>query len=645
MVKVGGGYRIGKVMAVVYPYWITNYGYLLDLLGELIKGENEDYELLLNGLRKELGEEVVLEKIIPHILNNRELELGVGGDAQLRLLIDFVKGVIKYRYYRNLPPTLTLERINQEILNKHLGNKQLIATEINERLGIELTHLTELERFYVELQNEIQKRLKEKGRWNESIFTEFKNKIDLYLIYAVANRIQKEVGGINPQLLHDEEYIKEKKNQLLRYIHLLHSTEKPEIVYAQPQLEQKLEFYKNLINNAFTKYKIIRTGICSLDAIFSTKGFVSGEIYFIAGRYGIGKTTFTTALGVSIAKIPNQTVVYITLELPKEMIQIIKDSYLYNLERWKLHSQLEKLSEMQKLGIPPTKVQNEIEQILNQLQQKFRDKYETDETIRNAERQFYIIQLPKDGTTPNLIDAQLEKLSSQVKPDVIIIDHFDILELGVNIQNIKKYEEKLIKQLQSIAEKYNAVVIAVSQLKMEAIKKANQSQSGKQKANPTLHGEDLAGSRVRNELAGGVFTINVSQKDEQNNIIKLYVDKNRYGIQRISLLFEFIKDPVRIRPILTDLELSEKGYTDDFIVYSTTKVREQINKLLVEDLETPIFKTLYGECINKIKQELGEPPTIDGQLEDISLDDEPPTLDDDDFDMVGGNPEDDMPLI
>jgi len=211
--------------------------------------------------------------------------------------------------------------------------------------------------------------------------------------------------------------------------------------------------------------------------------------------------------------------------------------------------------------------------------------------IRAGVENFYILELPS-GVSPAQIDIEIQKLVEDkigVTPDLIIIDHLERVSLDRldRTGNIKDDEQKIISDFINIAKKYKSAVLLISQIRLEAIKKLNKLSKKELKKDEdgnyininnleTLTGDMIAGSRTRLENVATAFTMNISQQDEELGIMRLYVDKNRYGIDRIQIPFIFSKDPVFIKSILDTNELFKLNITDPHLINSVEKLREFI---------------------------------------------------------------------
>lgn len=221
-----------------------------------------------------------------------------------------------------------------------------------------------------------------------------------------------------------------------------------------------------------------------------TWGFRRGEIFTIAARPGIGKTSIAASISVRMAR-DGKRILYFTSEMST-------DSTYDRL--------LQVLS-----GLPGD---------------KFTTGNFTDEDGIRLDAAYE--ELRGFGERLTICDAcspdihQVTKLAKKVTPDLLIYDH--IQHIGGEYDGAKANVSKFVRGLKDIARELNCAVLALSQIK----RLFKDAKTGKE-IRPTL--SDLKESGTIEEESGAVLLLSILSDDQESSIRCLYSElaKNRYG--------------------------------------------------------------------------------------------------------------------
>lgn len=259
------------------------------------------------------------------------------------------------------------------------------------------------------------------------------------------------------------------------------------IVTAEQALQSCLNELEEI--NSGT-YKPIRTGLKGIDRFFYS-GLKRGALYIIGARPGCGKTTLALNIAEKIAE-SHRRVLYITLEMTVAELTRIR---------------------LQIRG----KIQGE------DIQRPHGS--EVSEKIKRASNE--IRRFPIDfNKSFGLSLPYISKLCSSKKPDVIIVDH---LQLVSSISGKTQYEKitNISGQLKQLALEHDIPVICLSQLNRNS---AN--------SEPNMH--DLRDSGAIEQDADAIMLLYIVTKPEEDDysspaILQLEMGKNRSGKSGKSL--------------------------------------------------------------------------------------------------------------
>lgn len=221
-----------------------------------------------------------------------------------------------------------------------------------------------------------------------------------------------------------------------------------------------------------------------------TWGFRRGEIFTIAARPGIGKTSIAASISVRMAR-DGKRVLYFTSEMST-------DSTYDRL--------LQVLS-----GLPGDKFTTGSFTAEDGV--KLDAAYEE---LRGFGERLTIC----DACSPDIY--QVTKLAKKVTPDLLIYDH--IQHIGGEYDGAKANVSKFVRGLKDIARELNCAVLALSQIK----RLFKDAKTGKE-IRPTL--SDLKESGTIEEESGAVLLLSVLSDDQESSVRCLYSElaKNRYG--------------------------------------------------------------------------------------------------------------------
>lgn len=221
-----------------------------------------------------------------------------------------------------------------------------------------------------------------------------------------------------------------------------------------------------------------------------TWGLRRGEIFTIAARPGIGKTSIAVSIAARMAR-EGKRVLFFTSEMST-------DSTYDRL--------LQVLS-----GLSGSK--------FNTGDFTDDDKVRLDAAYRELKgfgEQFAIC----DACSPDI--SQVKRMAQKLTPDLLIYDH--IQHIGGNAEGAKANVSKFVRGLKDIARELNCAILALSQ-----IRRLFKDQKTGKEIRPTL--SDLKESGTIEEESGAVLLLSILSEEPDSAIRCLYSDlaKNRYG--------------------------------------------------------------------------------------------------------------------
>ena len=208
-------------------------------------------------------------------------------------------------------------------------------------------------------------------------------------------------------------------------------------------------------------------------------GFGKGELILIAGSPGSGKSWTMIEIAVNSA-ILGKNVMFYTLELSEYYVAKRMDACLTNIS----------VNDV-------SKHRTEVEDAINNLKGKIKIK-----------------QFGAGRCSLLSIENHLEQLKHKgFKPDLLIIDYIDLLE----IDNKHENEEKLFTRARGLATELGIPLISPSQGNRTAAKAK------------ILEGDNLAGSYKKLMIGDIVCSISRNRKDKTSNRARFHIMKNRFG--------------------------------------------------------------------------------------------------------------------
>lgn len=231
----------------------------------------------------------------------------------------------------------------------------------------------------------------------------------------------------------------------------------------------------------------IATGIDMVDRL--TWGLRRGEIFTIAARPSIGKTSISVAVACRMSRA-GKRVLFFTSEMSTDTTY---DRLLQVLS-----------------GVPGNK--------FNTGDFTDEDRTRIDGAYDELKRLGDALTLC-DKTSPTI--AQVRRTAEVVKPDLMIYDH--IQHIGGSSESQRDNVSRFIRGLKDVSRDFNCAVLALSQ-----IKRLYRDKEGKE-LRPTL--SDLKESGTIEEESGAVLLLSILSDTPDNPVRNLYAElaKNRFG--------------------------------------------------------------------------------------------------------------------
>ncbi|MCH5213184.1 MAG: replicative DNA helicase [Oscillospiraceae bacterium] len=252
--------------------------------------------------------------------------------------------------------------------------------------------------------------------------------------------------------------------------------------------------YESMAKNAENKGGItgISTGFDELNK--RTGGFHGGELIIIAGRPGMGKSTFAVNIAEHVSISQGKTVAIFNLEMPKEQIvnRILCSQALVNNGRIRTGSM--EMDDWEKIC-------------------------DVADTIAKAP--LYIDDTA--SITVSQIRAKCRRLKQTKNLEMVIIDYLQLMQSSGRSENRQQEISEISRSLKVLAKELDIPVIALSQLKRES-----ESQKGKR---PIL--SDLRESGAIEQDADMVMFLfrsyYYSKDPEEKDLAECIIAKNRSG--------------------------------------------------------------------------------------------------------------------
>jgi replicative DNA helicase len=247
----------------------------------------------------------------------------------------------------------------------------------------------------------------------------------------------------------------------------------------------------------------LATGFLDLDRL--TTGFHPGELVVVAGRPGVGKSSFMLSVAIHLAFEENVPVAVFSLETSKHQLLFRVLSMLSGVPLWNI-----------RIGFVSDEAWRKLAKLGGEL----------------AGKRFYI------DDSPRLSVAELRERSKRLREEkgieVIFVDYLQLLR-GPFVRNTRQEEVADISiELKTLAKELNIPVVALAQLSRRVERR--------QDKRPQL--VDLRESGQIEEVADMVLFIH----RQEERVAELIAAKNRQGpTGMVKLVFE--KDTTAFKPL------------------------------------------------------------------------------------------------
>ncbi|WP_444704930.1 DnaB-like helicase C-terminal domain-containing protein [Mycoplasma sp. 332] len=270
------------------------------------------------------------------------------------------------------------------------------------------------------------------------------------------------------------------------------------------------EKYKEIKQNEFNKLKLL-TGFEAIDKY--TEGLQNRQVFFLAARPGVGKTTFLQNIILNVSKqlSENDYILFLSLEL--SIFDIYKR--FLQIESKKLNK-----SDIENF-YPSTEISNELLRVKEEFSKKNILIFDNDEN---------------KNINPLFIENLIEDLNSKnLKIRAIFIDYFQLLDSNLINSVEYKAQEDTSRKLKQIAKMYDINIFCLAQLSREYEKRKTLI--------PTF--SDLKGTSSIEQDADVVMFLYTQDLNIQNNKpildLSLTLAKNRNGLcNTSSFLFDTV---------------------------------------------------------------------------------------------------------
>lgn len=314
-----------------------------------------------------------------------------------------------------------------------------------------------------------------------------------------------------------------------------------QVYLSKETIDEKLKETK--LVEKFLNVERIYTGFQIFDSL--TNGLQKGRVYLILGKTGQGKSSFL-------------------INLTKNFLESKKKILFYTFENTIEES-------MERLFSCITKIKlGEFTKYPQDVTKKIQEFFENSGTIN-------IVYSPADTITVPMIKEKIKILGDV---DIVIIDYLDLLKLSGRSNVEERIRTmKLVRQLKNLAQETNTLVITPSQIHRSAFR------------NKVVEVDNVSESFGKISEADGVFILESTIDDLQNNTIRLNIGKLRHGKSnvRIEMNVDFSTMTFLEKRIITDI---------DDILNGNNKDNDD-----TETIEETPKSTRKRKTISKIEQE------------------------------------------
>ncbi len=256
----------------------------------------------------------------------------------------------------------------------------------------------------------------------------------------------------------------------------------------------------------------ISTGWAEIDRILNG-GLGSGELGVVIAPTGVGKSMVLSHLGTKAIQA-GKTVVHYTLELQDVSVGNRYDSCITGIR-------------------------------LNEL---FQRKDEVLEEIREVPGKLLIKEYPTKSATTQTIRTHLDKLRQRdIEIGMVIVDYADILK-PISFSKEKRNDlETIYEELRGIAQEYECPVWTASQTNRSGINAE------------VITMESISEAFSKCFVADFIFSVSRKVEDKMNNTGRLFIAKNRNGIDGVVYPIFMDAANVDIKVLPQKISLSSNG--------------------------------------------------------------------------------------
>jgi replicative DNA helicase len=264
-------------------------------------------------------------------------------------------------------------------------------------------------------------------------------------------------------------------------------------------------------------------GIPTLDKEMG--GMSPGEVITVVGRQGEGKTWFSLDAAAS-AVIHNKKVLYISLEMPPELIGFRLHTLLYGITHENKKNRFPNLNLIMGKDIDPKKYKTYLE--------KVRKEYKGSFVVPQLSRNFFF----STATVASKIEEH--------RPDLVVIDYIGLMQ-GDN-KKIENWQEisQQIRDLKNFALRYKIAMMVNAQANRQAADPKNDDA-------PKLH--QISGSDAIGANSDRVISLRLMSKV---NKLLVSVEKNRYGRAKFSFKCKWDVDQGFIKELPSEEQFFEE---------------------------------------------------------------------------------------
>jgi len=360
---------------------------------------------------------------------------------------------------------------------------------------------------------------------------------------ATRKQVRNYFARIYEQDVDGAEYIKETALDFCRKQHL-----KAAMIKCVPLLEESSfdeiakiinDSLKLGLNNDFghdyvkdfeTRYQIqarnaISTGWKELDSICKD-GLGRGELGVVIAPTGAGKSMVLVHLGAH-AVTQGKTVVHYTLELSEESVGNRYDSCISKVPLGSLHSFKEMIYEK----------------------------------VQDVAGQLIIKEYPTKSATTNNLRNHLQKLSQKgIKVDMIIVDYGDLLKPALSHRERRHDLQSIYEELRALAQEFRCPAWTASQT----------NRSGLNAEVITM--ESISEAFSKCFVSDFIFSLSRTVEDKNNNTGRIFVAKNRFGVDGVIYPVDMDTSCVKIKV------LPNTGETISSVAATTAKEQSDLLK-------------------------------------------------------------------